>query len=37
LAEKFGIVFKDLTTLPEYAGFVTSPQYRSWLEAREKK
>jgi tetratricopeptide (TPR) repeat protein len=28
---RFGLVFEDLTTIPEYAEFVQSPAYRKWM------
>ena len=31
LDHKHKIKFGDLTTVPEYAGFVKSPQYQDWL------
>jgi tetratricopeptide (TPR) repeat protein len=31
IAETFGMEFNDLTQLPEYAGFVASPQYADWI------
>ncbi|WP_422924791.1 hypothetical protein [Singulisphaera sp. PoT] len=38
LREQFGIVFKDLSTVPEYAGFVASPEYKAWeAYAKAKK
>ncbi|MGE0606538.1 MAG: tetratricopeptide repeat protein [Pirellulales bacterium] len=30
----FAVELEDLTTVPEYAEFVKSPQYQSWLESR---
>jgi hypothetical protein len=30
--DTFETSFEDLTTLPEYAGFVKSPQYNQWLQ-----
>ena len=30
--EKLGVVFKDLTTVNEYANFVKSPQYKEWVK-----
>jgi tetratricopeptide (TPR) repeat protein len=35
LTKKFGIGLPDLATVEEYAGFVQSPQYKKWLEARQ--
>jgi tetratricopeptide (TPR) repeat protein len=29
-----GVVLADLTTIPEYADFVKSPEYKKWLKAR---
>ena len=29
--------FDDLTTVPEYAGFVKSPQYQEWLKYLAKE
>ncbi len=37
LHETFGTTFKDLTTVPEYAGFVKSPQYKEWLQYLEQQ
>ena len=38
LREQFGIAFKDLSTVPEYAGFVASPEYKAWeAYAKAKK
>ncbi|MEW4567365.1 hypothetical protein AB1L88_05805 [Tautonia sp. JC769] len=31
IAETFGMEFTDLTQVPEYAGFVASPQYAEWI------
>src|SRR5262249_55927714 len=36
LDRKFGIDMKDLKTVPEYAGFARSPQFRQWLDYVEK-
>ncbi|HEX4149478.1 MAG TPA: hypothetical protein VHY20_10840, partial [Pirellulales bacterium] len=32
IRERFHVQFGDLTTIPEYAGFVQSPQYKEWLK-----
>lgn len=34
IAWEFGVEFSDLTTVPDYAGFVKSPEYAAWLKAR---
>lgn len=34
LQNDYGIEFGDLTTLPEYAEFVKSPEYKEWLESQ---
>ena len=31
-----GVQLADLTTIPEYAGFVDSIEYRKWLAASER-
>jgi hypothetical protein len=28
----FEVEFEDLTTIPDYAEFVKSPQYQEWLK-----
>jgi tetratricopeptide (TPR) repeat protein len=35
--ERFAIEFNDLTTVPEYAGFVKSPQFAEWQNYLRKK
>jgi len=37
LADRFQVQIKDLTTVPSYAEFVRSPEYKEWLKSREKK
>jgi hypothetical protein len=37
LDQKFNMQFNDLKTVPEYAGFVKSPQYPQWLEYLAQK
>jgi len=37
LDQKFKMEFNDLTTVPEYAGFVKSPQYKHWIQYLEQK
>ena len=37
LHETLGMTFKDLTTVPDYARFVKSPQYKEWLKYLEKE
>jgi len=36
LTSKFGIQFSDFSQAPEFAEFVKSPQYQSWLQSRSK-
>jgi len=36
LADRFQMQIKDLTTVPSYAEFVRSPEYKDWLESRIK-
>ncbi|MBI3097530.1 MAG: hypothetical protein HYY93_04685 [Planctomycetes bacterium] len=35
IEEDFGIEWKDLTEVPEYADFVKSPEYEKWMEGRK--
>ncbi len=35
--ETLGMTFMDLTTVPDYARFVKSPQYKEWLKYLEKE
>lgn len=37
LKSKFNFAIADLTTLPDYAEFVKSPQYKEWLEYEKGK
>jgi hypothetical protein len=37
LDQRFGVRFKDLTTVPEYAGFAKSPEFKQWLSYLEQK
>jgi hypothetical protein len=37
LHETLGMTFKDLTTVPDYARFVKSPQHKEWLKYLEKE
>ncbi len=34
IGEEFAIEFEDLTTIPEYAEFVKSPEYQKWMQSR---
>jgi tetratricopeptide (TPR) repeat protein len=34
---RFNLTIKDLLTVSEYAGFVKSPEYQTWLAEREKQ
>lgn len=34
IAERFGVAFPDLESIPEYAAFVQSPEYRAWRSRR---
>jgi hypothetical protein len=34
--ERVGTAFQDLTTVPEYARFVKSPQFKEWLKYLEE-
>ncbi|MBN2023758.1 MAG: hypothetical protein JW809_13305 [Pirellulales bacterium] len=36
LERDYGVETEDLTTIPEYAEYVKSPQYQKWLEGRSK-
>jgi hypothetical protein len=35
--QKFELKLNDLTTVPQYADFVKSPQYKEWLRYRDQK
>jgi hypothetical protein len=35
--QAFKMVYKDLKTVPAYAGFVKSPQYKEWLQYQAKR
>jgi tetratricopeptide (TPR) repeat protein len=37
LRQRFNIEMKDLSTIPEYAGFVKSPEYIRWRAEQEKQ
>lgn len=35
IEERFALEFSDLTEIPDYAGFVKSPQYQTWLKRHD--
>ena len=36
IEERFDLEFSDLTEIPDYAGFVKSPQYQTWLRRHDE-
>jgi hypothetical protein len=35
MTEKFEMTYADLTTIPDYADFVASPEYKVWIQQQE--